>query len=85
MCSFSITSASAEVTVLQLSPRMFRPESATMKPRDSAMSTMTSVGSTCSWCGAHEAPNGINSLWFQPGCEAQGCQGCFGSSRAAIS
>src|SRR2546423_362958 len=66
MCSLSIISASAETFALASEPCTLRPESATMNPRESALSSITSVGASCEWCGAVLAPNGTSSLLFQP-------------------
>src|SRR5215472_6240015 len=85
MCSFSMDTASAETTMFWFWPWVFRELFATMKPRESAMSTSTGCGGPFEWCTAALGPNAQTTLWFQPACGAQGAH-CFeGSDSTAMS
>src|SRR5215470_9300929 len=83
-CSLSIITASAETFSLASSPCTFSPEVATRKPRDSAVSSNTLLGSPGICHGALPPPNGQTTLWFQPRCEAHGAQPCAGLDGAGL-
>lgn len=85
MRCLSITTASAEVTVLQLFPSTFIEDPATMKPRDRAMSSSTLSGLDCECTVPQLGPNSYTSLWFQPGCGDHAVHGRPGWNRTATS
>ena len=52
---------------------------------EALMSTRSEMGAPFEWCGAVPPPNWYSTLWFQPLCEAHGCQPAAGFDSTARS